>query len=440
MYRGNGKSNLRAMNYKKTLDFMFSQLPMFQRTGKAAYKANLDNTLALDAYFESPHKEFKSIHVAGTNGKGSVSHNIASVLQSAGYRVGLYTSPHLKDFRERIKINGEPISENEVVNFISQNLDVIKEIKPSFFEMTVALAFDYFARQSVEYAVIEVGLGGRLDSTNIITPILSVITNISLDHTNLLGISLEEIAKEKAGIIKSGIPVVVGEEQLLVDRVFMNRAKQVEAPITFASKKMHVVDCNIENDACVYQIYCGKEIKYPDLKSDLLGVYQQKNMVTTLSALDKLAERGVKIDRDAIYNGLERSALQTGLRGRWQILQKDPLIICDTGHNEAGIKDVIGQLNNTSYDRLHIVIGMVEDKNVETVLSHLPHDASYYFTRASIPRALDEQDLARIAGRYDLKGECYVTVRDALDAAVAKSSQNDLVFVGGSTFVVAEIV
>ena len=428
------------MNYQETINYLFSQLPMFQRTGKAAYKANLDATLALDAYFEHPHKNFKCIHVAGTNGKGSVSHTLASVLQSAGYKVGLYTSPHLRDFRERVKINGEMISENAVVDFVASHKTKFEELTPSFFEMTVALAFDYFAKEQVDIAVIEVGLGGRLDSTNIINPLLSVITNISFDHTSLLGNSIPVIAREKAGIIKKEIPVVIGEKQDESQAVFIDRAKLQSAPILFSEDMYELVSTDLEDNyrhLVFNELNSGKSIS---LKSDLLGIYQVKNIRTALVALKQLNNIGFDISDEIIYDGISKIVEQTSLLGRWQRMSNEPQIICDTGHNVAGITEILKQLHSIEFEKLHMVIGMVDDKDIDEVLGLLPQNATYYFTKASIPRALNENILSEKAKKFHLKGDTYEKVSDALNAAKETANSKDLIFVGGSTFVVAEIV
>ncbi|RLD60546.1 MAG: bifunctional folylpolyglutamate synthase/dihydrofolate synthase [Bacteroidetes bacterium] len=429
------------MKYKKTLDFLFSQLPMYQRIGKAAYKADLNNTLSLDKYFDYPHKKFKSIHVAGTNGKGSVSHCLAAILQTAGYKVGLYTSPHLKDFRERIKINGNKISKKNVVDFVENNKDIIEKIKPSFFEITVAMAFDYFANENVDIAVIEVGMGGRLDSTNIISPIASIITNISLDHTQFLGDTIEKIAYEKAGIIKQNIPVVIGETQELTKPVFIKKANDVNTKIYFADNK-YSVDYSMQStdNKQIINVLKNNELIYKNLKIDLLGLYQKKNLITVLQAVDIIKEKGINIETENIYDGLKNASTITGLLGRWQILGNNPLIVCDTGHNVDGIKNVVAQIKNTAYKKLHFVIGFVNDKNIDKVLSLLPKDATYYFTRASIPRALDENILTEKALANELHGTTYHTVEDALNAAKNNSDKDDLIFIGGSNFVVAEVV
>ncbi|MCZ4694346.1 bifunctional folylpolyglutamate synthase/dihydrofolate synthase [Ancylomarina euxinus] len=428
------------MNYQETINYLFNQLPMFQRTGKAAYKANLDTTLALDAYFEHPHHNFKCIHVAGTNGKGSVSHTLASVLQSAGYKVGLYTSPHLRDFRERVKINGEMIPENSVVDFVASHKHKFEELSPSFFEMTVALAFDYFAKEKVDIAVIEVGLGGRLDSTNIIDPILTVITNISFDHTSLLGNSIPVIAGEKAGIIKNKIPVVIGEKQDESQDVFIERARPLSAPILFAEDEFEVVSTDLYEN---YRHLVFKDVNLENeisLKSDLLGIYQVKNIRTALVALGQLNQMGFNLSEEIIKDGISRIVEQTSLLGRWQRLCNNPRIICDTGHNVAGVSEILKQLDSLKFENLHMVIGMVDDKEIDGILSLLPKNANYYFTKASIPRALNEEILKEKAEKFQLKGKTYKTVSDALNAAKNRAGNSDLIFVGGSTFVVAEVV
>jgi len=428
------------MNYQETINYLFNQLPMFQRTGKAAYKANLDTTLALDCYFEHPHQNFKCIHVAGTNGKGSVSHTLASVLQSAGYKVGLYTSPHLRDFRERVKINGEMIPEDAVVDFVASHNKKFEELSPSFFEMTVALAFDYFAKEKVDIAVIEVGLGGRLDSTNIIDPLLSVITNISFDHTSLLGNSIPVIAGEKAGIIKNNTPVVIGEKHEETMPVFVDKSSSKSAPILFAEDEYEFVDSDLEDN---YRNITFKDLhtsKQIFLSSDLLGVYQIKNIRTALVAINQLNQIGFNLSEEIIKEGISKIVEQTSLMGRWQRLGDNPRIICDTGHNVAGVSEILKQLGSLEYDKLHMVIGMVDDKDIDEVLSLLPKNAVYYFTKASIPRALNEVLLKEKATKFQLNGDTYENVSEALLAAKMNADKSDLIFVGGSTFVVAEVV
>ncbi len=429
------------MNYQETIEWLFSQLPMYQRQGKAAYKADLNNTLELDEYFDHPHQKFKSIHVAGTNGKGSVSHMLASVLQESGYKVGLYTSPHLKDFRERIRINGQMVSENFVVKFVKDHRAKFAEIKPSFFEMTVVMAFDYFAKENIDVAVVEVGMGGRLDSTNIIQPDLSIITNIGLDHTAFLGNSLSEIAKEKAGIIKKDTPVVIGETQKETELVFKDFVKEKETNIYFADQyyKSEYDMLSIDNKQ-VFNIKKKTKIVFSDLKLDLLGTYQKKNLLTVLRSIDLLIEKGYNIKNQAIYEGLERVSMNTSLQGRWQILGFNPTIVCDTAHNVDGITFVMNQLNQTPYKNLHIVIGVVDDKNIESILEILPKGAKYYFTKANIPRALDQNLLKEKANKFDLTGDVYGKVQEAFVSAKEKAGVNDLIFIGGSTFVVAEVL
>ncbi len=426
------------MNYQETLDYLFSQLPMFQRIGKAAYKADLGNTLQLDEYFNHPHKNFKSIHIAGTNGKGSTSHMLASILQSAGYKVGLYTSPHLKDFRERIKINGEMIPEIEVIDFVVKHKTLFEQVKPSFFEMTVALAFDYFARENVDIAVVEVGLGGRLDSTNIITPLLSVITNIGLDHTDLLGDTLPKIAYEKAGVIKNGVPVVVSQFQPEVSQVFTDKAKETKSEIIFAEQQFRVEKIDYSDTFQSISINHKGVVTSWDL--DLMGSYQKYNLAGVLASIDILNKIGLSISRDNVAAGLQSVQKSTGLMGRWQKLQDSPKIFCDTGHNVDGIIQVLEQINRIPHKHLHMVIGMVGDKNIDGMLALLPKDATYYFTKASIPRALDQNELQQRASNFGLKGNTYMTINEALVSAKNNAEIDDLIFVGGSTFVVAEVV
>ncbi len=430
-----------AMNYKETLDFLFAQLPMYQRVGKAAYKADLETTLALDDYFNHPHKAYKTIHIAGTNGKGSVSHSIASILQEAGYKVGLYTSPHLKDFRERIRVNGEVITEQAVINFVANHKQIIEQLQPSFFEMSVAMAFDYFKHEAIDVAVIEVGMGGRLDSTNIITPEVAAITNIGLDHTAFLGDSLAKIAMEKGGIIKKDIPVIIGQTQAETEPVFKSLAENKGTPISFADKELVVSTTTLSIDERqVFQIYKGEQLAYPDLKLDLLGSYQQKNILTVLAIIEQLQKGNFTISRDNIYKGLENVVKNTALLGRWQHLGYNPRIICDTGHNLDGMLMLVEQIKNTPHDKLHIVLGMVNDKDHAAVLNILPKEATYYFTKASIPRSLNEKALQEMAQKVELSGNAYPNVHSALNEAKKNANPNDLIFIGGSTFIVADIL
>ncbi len=431
------------MNYTETLEYLFEQLPMFHRIGQAAYKNNLDNTLKLDEIFGHPHQKYKTIHVAGTNGKGSVSHMLAAIFQSAGYKTGLYTSPHLKDFRERIKINGQMISEEEVIEWVEKYpvKNNMWNIEPSFFELTAAMAFDYFAKQNVEIAIIEVGLGGRLDSTNIITPEVSIITNIGLDHTNLLGDTIEKIAAEKGGIIKRQIPVVIGTTQNETEQCFIEIAHKKQTSLVFADQEYIAGYSMLSLDGKqIFNIERDGKIVYPSIKLDLLGNYQLKNVLTVLKAIDILIQKGWKISPENIYSGLENAAKSTGLMGRWQIIGNNPLIICDTGHNEDGIKTVVEQINNTAYKTLHIVFGVVADKNQDAILQLLPKNAVYYFTKADIPRAMNEKELLGKATSFGLTGRSYPSVKEAYNAAKTNAGKNDFIFVGGSTFVVAEIL
>lgn len=424
------------MNYTETLDYLYRQLPMYQRTGAAALKNNLDNTQALDLMFDHPHRRFKSIHVAGTNGKGSVSHMLASVFHSAGYKVGLYTSPHLLDFRERIKINGQMIGEDDVCRFVEKfrQKNQQQNIEPSFFELTVLMAFDYFARQNVDVAIIEVGLGGRLDSTNIISPLLSVITNISLDHTNLLGNSIAEIAAEKAGIIKAETPVVIGETNVESESVFVEKARLLNAPLYFADKSMLLM-----HSGETLQISTECNVLYKDLMCDLKGIYQDKNMLTVLTSIERL-KKHFTLNEKAVRKGLANVVAQTGLAGRWQKLASKPSVFCDTGHNPDGIKCVVQQIAMEHYERLHVVFGTVNDKDLSHILPLLPKNAVYYFAKAGITRALDENSLKEEALKFGLYGNAYATVTEAFRAAKNAASENDMIFVGGSTFVVAEVL
>lgn len=411
---------------------------MFTRLGSAALKKDLHNTVIMCERLDNPQNKFKSIHIGGTNGKGSTSHMLAAILQQAGYKTGLYTSPHLKDFRERIKINGEMVSEGFVTDFIAQQQSIIEEINPSFFEVTVAMAFSYFERENVDIAIIEVGLGGRLDSTNIITPELSVITNISLDHTNILGNSITEIALEKAGIIKSGVPIVIGETQDEIKDVFIEKAKETNSRLLFADQNLQVSDTNRDLDYLHTSIFRGSKAVFKNLALDLSGYYQLKNVLTVLEAVAVLQDMGYQITDDHIFTALRRVKDLTGLQGRWQKIQEQPLIICDTGHNIAGITEVMQNINRTSYTQLHMVIGMVKDKNIDGVLALLPKNAIYYFCQPPLERALPVAELIAAAKNHSLHGEAFESVKDAIQAAKTNAAKTDLIFIGGSTFVVAE--
>ncbi len=437
------------MNYQQTIDYLYSQLPVFTRVGASAYKANLDNTIELCRRLDNPQNKFKSIHIGGTNGKGSTSHMLAAILQTAGYKTGLYTSPHLKDFRERIRVNGQMISEQTVIDFVARHQKDFEDIQPSFFEMTVALAFDVFGKERVDIAVVEVGLGGRLDSTNIITPLLSIITNIGWDHMNILGDTLQLIAGEKAGIIKPNIPVIIGEKQDEVADIFISKAKQVGTVPYFASEEWDVKSKVKSQKSKGFDELLELEIislksQISNLKSnlflDLTGSYQLKNIKTVLSAVNELRAQGFVITDEHIKTALRQVKTLTGLHGRWEVLSKQPLTICDTGHNPDGIQEVLKNIAAVQYNQLHFVIGMVNDKDSSKVLAMLPKDAVYYFCRPDIPRGLEAQSLKLKAEGFGLAGEAYTSVKKALSAAQKNANKNDLVFVGGSTFVVAEVV
>lgn len=430
------------MTYSETVQYLYDCVPMFQQVGNAGYKEGLENTLALDKRLEHPHRNFKTIHIAGTNGKGSCSHTIASILQHAGYRLGLYTSPHLLDFRERIRINGEPVTEQYVVNFVNEYRSFFEPLHPSFFEVTTAMAFKYFSDMKVDIAVIEVGLGGRLDCTNIISPILSIITNISFDHTQYLGDTLAKIASEKAGIIKPHTPVVIGETTPETKPVFVRKAAQEESTICFAEDTPEIISSGY-NPVRFGRIYQTRN--YNELVGELAGICQDKNANTILHALPFLANCGIKFTEQDIRNGFADVCETTGLMGRWQKLGDTPLVVCDTGHNEGGFNYISRQLNaeqqkRTSLGTLRIVFGMVSDKDISAVLRMLPQEAVYYFTKASIKRALSENELQAKAQGFRLCGNSYPTVSEAYETALSEASPNDFVFVGGSSYVVAELL
>lgn len=437
------------MNYKETLDYLYAHLPMFQRIGPAAYKKDLGNTLALCGHLGNPQAKFASIHVGGTNGKGSVSHMLAAVCQAAGLKTGLYISPHYKDFRERIKINGEYIPRERVVEFVARNRAKIEEIQPSFFELCVVMAFDYFAREKVDIAVIEVGLGGRLDSTNVITPLLSVITNISYDHMNMLGDTLPKIAFEKAGIIKPGVPVVIGETHPESAPVFIQKAKETGSEIIFADQHFQA-ELKVENNwqSSVYDIFKDGETYLDNLEVEAAGPYLEKNLVTALQALEccganlQLAQDGriANLPHSTLRAGLGRLKRLTRFQGRWQLIGRNPVILCDSAHNEAGLKQVFEALQKMSYPRVHIVTGFVNDKDVEKVLPLFPREARYYFAKADIPRGLEATLLREKAAKYGLNGKAYISVRNALQAARRAAQPEDLILVTGSIFVVAEVI
>lgn len=427
------------MTYQQTIEYLFTRLPLYSRIGIAAYKANLDNTIELCASLGDPQTKFKSVHIAGTNGKGSVSHMLAAILQTAGHKTGLYTSPHLKDFRERIRVNGEMIDKEFVIDFTEKINPLVEKLEPSFFEITVAMAFDYFAEQQVDIAIIETGLGGRLDSTNIIIPELSVITNIGWDHMNLLGDSLEKIAGEKAGIIKSGVPVVIGETVNESLPVFEKIAVEKKAPLTIASKKRQVMAWRWEKHELIVEVAENHQTDHYIYRLDLPGLYQTKNLLTVLEVCSQLVQKGWHIDERHIHKSLRQVKKLTGLHGRWDIIHEHPLIVLDVGHNEDGIKQILRQIELTDHHELHIVLGMVNDKEIDKVLELLPTTAHYYFTNAQIPRALDAESLRLKAKSLRLNGKNYPDVNTAVEEAKLKADKNDLVIVCGSVFLVAEV-
>lgn len=429
------------MNYQETLDYLYSYLPMFQRIGAAAYKEDIYNTVELMKALGNPEKKFKSIHVAGTNGKGSSSHLIASILREKGLKVGLHTSPHLKDFRERIKINNQMCEEDFVVKFVEDNKEVIERIKPSFFETAVAMAFTYFAQENVDIAIIEVGMGGRLDSTNVINPLACLITNISFDHTQFLGNSLEAIAQEKAGIIKQNTPVVISQTQKETQNVFSAKANEKNSPICFADSYLSCENVNHSQGLLKMDIYKNGMERIKNLQSSLSGYYQQKNILGVAALIDTLNQyHNFNISDEEIKQGIENLSSNFPIAGRWQTLCNKPLTICDTGHNEDGLKYVIEQIKNTPHEKLRFVLAMVNDKDVNKVLSMLDKDAEYYLSQAKIPRALPVDELAEKAQQAGLSFTKYATISQALAQAQQDSKENDLVFVGGSTFTVAEVV
>jgi len=426
------------MTYTQTLEYLFARLPMYQRIGAAAYKADLVNTIKIAELLGKPHLKIKCIHVAGTNGKGSSSHMLAAVMQQCGYKTGLYTSPHLTDFRERIKINGKMIPKNHVVDFVLKHKIAFEEIEPSFFEWTVGLALDYFAAEEVDVAIIEVGLGGRLDSTNIITPEASLITNISFDHMNLLGDTIEKISKEKAGIIKPRVPVVVSQYQSESAPIFNAIAKEHKAPLEYADKNYKILASERVKGLLHVKVLNKKTEQPEEYDLDLTGHYQVKNLLGVLNVLEFIEQRGFLIERENVKTALKQVCKLTGLRGRWQILSDKPLVIADTGHNEEGIKQVLENFNSIAHEHLHIVFGTVNDKDVSKIMSMLPKNASYYFVKANIPRALDENELHQMAQKLKLSGKAFATVEAGIKAAKKSYKKGDLIFIGGSTFVVGD--
>lgn len=421
-------------DYQQTVEYLYQILPMFQRQGASAIKKGLSNTIALCEALGNPHRKFKSIHVAGTNGKGSTSHMLAAILQTAGYKTGLYTSPHLKQFTERIRVNGREVDQQYVVEFVKRIQPLIEKIQPSFFEITVVMAFDYFAQHDVDVAVVEVGMGGRLDSTNVIHPILSVITNIGMDHMDLLGDTLDKIAMEKAGIIKTGVPVVISERQKDIDQVFIDEASEKQAPIFFSSDHFKQ-----QNENGIYNIIYDQNVFLNDVTLDLNGFYQRKNILGVMQSVKILREQLFKLEDEVIRSALKNVSSLTGLKGRWQKLSDEPLMICDTAHNVDGLQEVMRQINQENFSKLHIVMGMVKDKDITKALVLLPKEASYYFCQAKIPRALSAEELCVRAEEYGLRGEVIPDVNDAIACAKQRASKTDMIFIGGSSFVVAEI-
>ncbi len=426
------------MNYEQTLDYLLTKLPLFSRIGAAAYKKDITNTVKLCKAVGDPQHKIKTIHIAGTNGKGSTSHMLAAILQQSGYTTGLYTSPHLKDFRERIKINGKMIKKDFVVSFVKKIKKVSEEISPSFFELTVVMALEYFKEQKVDVAVIETGLGGRLDSTNVITPLLSIITNIGYDHMNILGNTLEEIAFEKAGIIKQNVPVVIGEKQDVTKNIFIEKARSCKAPLFFAEDDFSVS----KSEPSVNALHISITEKNNSTKKytlDLNGIYQQKNLLTVLAAIKILQQQGFNLKEKNVRQGLSSVKELTGLHGRWDVIHQNPMIVLDVAHNEDGIKQLLKQIQTCVYEKLHIVFGIVKDKDADKILSLLPQKATYYFTKAQIPRALPEDELRVKANKYNLTGASFSEVNIALKAATEKALPDDLIIVCGSVFVVGEV-
>ena len=424
------------MTYEETIEYLYNRVPMFQKVGAVAYKEGLYNTIMLDEHFGRPHTKYKTIHIAGTNGKGSCSHTIAAILQASGYKVGLYTSPHLKDFRERIRVNGESISKDYVVDFVENERCFFEPLQPSFFELTTALAFKYFAECNVDIAVVEVGLGGRLDCTNIITPILSIITNISFDHTQFLGDTLDKIAKEKAGIIKNGIPIIIGESVKETRPVFIEKAAECGSLITFAEESNEVMKAEPNDDGGI--TYDTKS--FGTFNGELGGIYQVKNTATVLCAANVLKTLGIRINDDDVHKGFANVSESTGLLGRWQKVKVKPTVVCDTGHNVGGWMYLSRQLKAQQCKKMRIVFGMVDDKDITTVMSLLPKDAIFYFTKADNKRAISEKEVMRIGTQLQLNAQCYPDVKSAYDSALKDADKDDFIFVGGSSYIVADFL
>ena len=425
------------MNYSDTLEFLYSSLPMYQRIGQAAYKSDLETTIRLDNHFGNPHLNYRTVHIAGTNGKGSVSHMLASILQAGGLKTGLYTSPHYIDYRERIRINGKKISEHYVTDFVNINIEKIRELNPSFFEMTAAMAFEYFKDEKVDIAVVETGMGGRLDSTNIINPLVSVITNIGLDHTRFLGETHEEIAAEKAGIIKKNTPVVIGQSQAGTKDVFIKQAAAAESDIYFADKKYSLVQNEAKHDFYfqVYDTYRDGNPYLKELKTDMLGNFQGLNIITVLQVAEILG-----LNQESVIKGLGNVKGNTGFMGRWQVIDKSPFVVCDSAHNAEGIKLSVEELMKMKARELHIVFGMVNDKDADRILKILPAGARYYFTRATVPRAMDTSVLSSKAGEYKLEGSSFESVYPAFLSAIKHADKEDIIYIGGSSFIVADFL
>ncbi len=429
------------MNYRQTMDYMYEQLPVFHRIGAAAYKPEMGNITELCELMGQPHKQFKSIHIAGTNGKGSVSHMLASILQSAGYKTGLHTSPHLKDYRERFRINGKMMQKSEVIHFVHKWKSEFLKINPSFFEISVALAFDHFAKNKVDIAVIETGMGGRLDSTNIITPEVSVITNIGWDHMVFLGNTLANIAGEKAGIIKPGVPVVIGESHPETKNVFLEKTQLMSAPISFADQDIKIERTGqSKKSGGYYKISVQENVLFNNLFCPLGGDYQQKNIPTVIKTVEFLNNSGFFISKKHISEGISKVIQQTGIKGRWQVIRQKPLVIADVGHNKNGLDFTLAQILKIPHENLHFVLGMVNDKDIASIINLFPTDAFYYFCKPDVPRGLDEAELEAKGKLAGLKGSSYPSVSQAYKAAIENAKEADIIYIGGSTFVVAEII
>lgn len=429
------------LNYTEAVNYLFTQLPVFEKTGGDAYKPGLGTATAMDHFFGNPHKKYKTIHIAGTNGKGSVSNFLASILQEAGYKTGLFTSPHIVDFKERIRVNGAKITETFVTDFVNQYAQKFSGLHPTFFELTTAMAFEYFRQQNVQIAVIETGMGGRLDSTNIIDPILSIITNIALDHCQFLGNTLKEIAAEKAGIIKHGVPVIIGESDSRTNSVFIDKASQTASPIILASNKLQAtMGGESDNGTQVFNVFKCGEPYHTGIKCGQTGKYQEKNIVTAIAAIEQLQQQGLNISKQNIYDGFEHVNSNTGFYGRWQTLAQQPLTVCDTGHNPAGLSYTVAQIEQQPCETLRMVIGFVSDKDISGILKLLPKNAVYYFCNAQSKRAMPSAQLQSVAANYGLDGKSYQTVKEAFETAKAEARPNDFIFLGGSNYVVAEAI